>query len=82
MRTRSEIWAATSLPEAMATLQSASFRASTSLTPSPGHGHRVLVALQGLDQKLFLIGLHPAEDVVLLAGGFDVLIGLQGGGIT
>ena len=33
--TRSEIWAATSLPEAMATLQSASFRASTSLTPSP-----------------------------------------------
>ena len=35
MRTRSEIWAATSLPEAMATLQSASFRASTSLTPSP-----------------------------------------------
>ena len=41
----------------------------------------MLVALQGLDQKLFLIGLHPAEDVVLLAGGFDVLIGLQGGGI-
>ena len=35
MSTRSEIWAATSLPEAMAMLQSASFRASTSLTPSP-----------------------------------------------
>ncbi len=33
--TRSEIWAATSLPEAIAMEQSASLRASTSLTPSP-----------------------------------------------
>ena len=54
--TRSEICAATSLPEAMATLQSASFKAKTSFTPSPVMATVCLFSWRAWTSSFFWLG--------------------------